>query len=287
MGCARPKPPPSPNAARLDLALEIPTNSIQFAKVKGHQHAEVNILGIAYGPNNTVGARFSDTVKLDFADKKELAAFLAKPFLHYDTQFDLAAGSYDLKVLFSSGGEEFGKLEKDPLTIDPYDGKALFLSGVALSTEFRKVSEVDSDMDADLLDGRAPLVAQGMQITPGGSNHFKKSDTAVCYLEVYEPLLRSTGASEQAPGGATKPAAPLATPVTVEIRLLDAKTGDAKTDTGAMDISKFIKPGNPVIPVAFRLKVEDLAAGSYIAEIHAKDVTRREVARKIPFEVVE
>ncbi|HEY1218644.1 MAG TPA: VWA domain-containing protein [Bryobacteraceae bacterium] len=279
----------SPNAARLDLALEIPTNSIQFAKVKGHQHAEVNILGIAYGPNNTVGARFSDTVKLDFADKKELDAFLKKPFMHYDNQFDLAAGSYDLKVLFSSGGEDFGKLEKDPLIVDPYDGKALFISGVALSTDFHKVSETDSDMDAALLDGRAPLVAQGTQITPGGTNRFKKADTALCYLEVYEPLLRGTEASQQAAaetGGVAAKPAPAAS-VTIQIRMLDAKTGQPKTDTGPLDISKFVKPGDPVIPVAFRLKVDELEAGSYIAEIRAADITHRVVARKIPFEVVE
>jgi len=273
----------SPNAARLDLALEIPTSSIQFAKVKGHQHAEVNILGIAYNSNGAVGARFSDTVKLDFADKKELEAFQKKPFLHYDNQIDVAAGAYDLKVLFSSGGEEFGTLEKNPLTIDPYDGKALFLSGIALSTDFRKVSESDTDLDAELLDGRAPLVALGMQITPGGSNRFKKADTAVCYMEVYEPLLRSAEPSDQA---AAKPAMP-ASPVTVEVRLLDAKTGDQKSTSGAMDVTKLAKPGNPVIPVAFRLPIEALAAGAYIAEFRAADGTRRIVARKVPFEVVE
>jgi VWFA-related protein len=280
----------SPNAARLDLALEIPTSSIQFAKVKGHQHAEVNILGIAYNANGAVGARFSDTIKLDFADKKEVEAFLKKPFLHYDNQIDVAAGAYDLKVLFSSGGEEFGKVEKNPLTIDPYDGKALFLSGVALSTDFRKVSEVDTDMDAALLDGRAPLVALGMQITPGGSNRFKKAETAICYMEVYEPQLRGAEPSDQAAaaagGAAAKPAMP-ASPVTVEVRLLDAKTGDQKSSSGAMDVTKLAKPGNPVIPVAFRLPLEELAAGSYIAEFRAADSTHRVVARKIPFEVVE
>ncbi|MGA2275405.1 MAG: VWA domain-containing protein [Bryobacteraceae bacterium] len=277
----------SPNVARLDLALEIPSSSIRFTKVKGHQHADINILGIAYSANGAVGARFSDTVKLDFADKKELDAFLEKPFLHYDTQFDVATGSYDLKVLFSSGGEEFGKLEKNPLTIQPYDGKALFLSGVAFSTDFRKVSESEPDLDAELLDGRAPLVAQGMQITPGGSNHFKKSDTAVCYLEVYEPLLRSTEAPEQAASGsgAAKPAA-ATTAVTVRVRLLDAKTSDPKVDSGVMDVTRYAKHGDSVIPVAFRLKVEALAAGSYIAEIRAAD-TRRIVTRSVPFEVVE
>jgi VWFA-related protein len=279
----------SPNAARLDLALEIPSDSIQFTKVKGHQHADVNILGIAYSSSGAVGARFSDTVKLDFADKKELEAFLQKPFLHYDNQFDVAAGSYDLKVLFSSGGDQFGKLEKNPLTIDPYDGKGLFISGVALSTDFRKVSESDTDMDAALLDGRAPLVALGMQITPGGTNRFKKSDNAVCYMEVYEPLLRSGEPAPDAPapaGDAAKPAAP-ATGVTIEIRLLDAKTGDQKSNSGAMEISKYAKPGNPVIPVAFRLPVQGLPPGSYIAEFRAADITHKPVSRKVPFDVVE
>jgi hypothetical protein len=277
----------SPNAARLDLALEIPSKSIQFTKVKGHQHADVNILGIAYNPNGAVGARFSDTVKLDFADKQELEAFLRKPFLHYDNQFDVAAGTYDLKVLFSSGGEEFGKLEKNPLTIDPYDGKSLFLSSIALSTDVHKVSDADTDLDGELLDGRAPLVALGMQITPGGSNRFKKADTAVCYLEVYEPLLRTAEAPGQPAAAGDGTAKPSATELTVEIRLLDANTGQPKSDSGAMDISKLAKPGNPVIPVAFRLKVEDLAAGSYIAEVLAGDATHRIVARKVPFEVVE
>jgi hypothetical protein len=69
-----------------------------------------------------------------------------------------------------------------------------------------------------------------MQITPGGSNHFKKSDNAVCYMEVYEPLCAAEASAQDAPapaGGAAKPAAP-ATGVTIEIRLLDAKTGDQK-----------------------------------------------------------
>jgi hypothetical protein len=144
-------------------------------------------------------------------------------------------------------------------------------------------------MDAALLDGRAPLVAQGTQITPGGTNRFKKADTALCYLEVYEPLLRGTEASQQAAaetGGVAAKPAPAAS-VTIQIRMLDAKTGQPKTDTGPLDISKFVKPGDPVIPVAFRLKVDELEAGSYIAEIRAADITHRVVARKIPFEVVE
>jgi hypothetical protein len=35
------------------------------------------------------------------------------------------------------------------------------------------------------------------------------------------------------------------------------------------------------------LKVDELAVGSYFAEIRAADATHRIVARKVPFEVVE
>jgi len=69
--------PPTPRVSTLHWrSLPIPSSS---RKVKGHQHADVNILGIAYGPNGAVGAPVSATsVKLDFADKKELEAFLKK-----------------------------------------------------------------------------------------------------------------------------------------------------------------------------------------------------------------
>jgi len=69
--------------------------------------------------------------------------------------------------------------------------------------------------------------------------------------------------------------------------VLDAKTGDLKADSGALDVTKFAKPGDSIIPLAFHLKIDELVAGSYIAEIRAADTTRRIVARKVPFDVVE
>ena len=98
------------DTARLNVAMEIPTGSIHFEKVKGKSHAELNIVGIAYLPDGSAAARFSDTVKLDFASQKELHAFRAQP-LHYEKEFFAAPGSYTLKVAFSSAGGGFGKLQ--------------------------------------------------------------------------------------------------------------------------------------------------------------------------------
>jgi hypothetical protein len=198
----------SVNTARVNLAIEIPPNTIKFEKQKGKQHAAVNIFGLAYKLDGTVAARFSDTLSINFDDKKEVEEFNSKPF-HYDTQFDIAAGHYNLKVVFNpEGGDSFGKLEL-PLVIDPYDGKQFTLSAVALSKEIHPVSQMGMSLDAALLEDRTPLVTQGLQLIPSGSDQFKKSDRAGFYVEVYDQLL--TGPNPPKVG--------------IQMKVIDRKTG--------------------------------------------------------------
>ncbi len=257
----------SPNTARVNVAIEIPSESLKFAKFKGKLHSEMNVLGIAYQLDGAVAARFSDTVKLDFENQKELDAFKQKP-LHYENQFDVASGKYNFTVVFSSGGESFGKLEQ-PLVVDPNDGTQFGLSALALSKEVHRVSELETALDAELLEGRAPLVASGFQFTPTGGNRFKTTDPATMYLEIYEPLLV----------GANPPK------VGVQLRLLDRKTGEQKMDSGVIEVASFIRAGNPVIPVGLKLPLASLIAGSYRVELTASDSVGKSVARSADFEV--
>jgi hypothetical protein len=258
----------SANTARVDVALEIPSESIKFTKNHGKFHAEVNILGIAYRPDGGVAARFSDTVKLDVENKKEVQAFAEQP-MHYENQFDIASGQYKLKVAFSSGGAAFGKLEM-PLSIDPYDDKQFSLSAVALSKQLHRVADVGTGLDEVLIEGHTPLVAQGMQITPSGNNRFKKTDQAVLYVEIYEPhMLDKT--------------APV---VGLQLRVLDRKTKEQKQDTGLIGVNKDLRAGNPVIPVGLKLPINTLSAGSYVAELQARDSAgNTSVVRAADFEV--
>src|SRR5713101_3977016 len=110
----------APETARVNLAMEIPSDSFQFNKDKGKYHANLNVLGIAYRADGTVGARFSDTVNLDL-EKDEWKEFTKSPY-RYENQFDATPGTYRLTVVLSAGGDAFGKFES-PLAIDPYDGK--------------------------------------------------------------------------------------------------------------------------------------------------------------------
>jgi VWFA-related protein len=246
----------SANTARVNLAIEIPSPSIKFDKVKGKQHAEVNVLGIAYKADGSVAARFSDNVNLDLDGKKEVQEFQKKP-LHYENQFEVASGQYTLKVAFSSSGDAFGKVDV-PLNVDPYDGKQFSLSGIALSRDVHRVSDMSSGLDDVLLSDHTPLVVQGMQVVPTGGTHFDKTDTAVLYFEVYEPLMVNT------------PTTPLK--VGVAYVVTDRKSGEKKVDnSGLIDLKTSAKEGNPVIPLGFRIPVDKLPAGAYRAELKAMD----------------
>ncbi len=256
----------SANTARVNLAIEIPSSAIKFSKEKGKMHAEINVLGLAYKQDGTVAARFSDNVDLTFDGKSEVEEFAKKPY-HYENQFEIASGQYDLKVAFSSGGESFGKLEM-PLVVDAYDTKQFGISALALSKELHPLSQVSSGLDAALLEDRTPLVAQGMQIVPAGSDHFKKSDPATFYIEIYDPLLTS----------ATPPN------VRVEIRVIDRKTGEQKVQLGGP--APGVKAGDPVIALGVKLPMDKLAPGSYRLELKAADSAGNSTAaRTADFEV--
>jgi hypothetical protein len=203
-------------------------------------------------------------VKLDFDDKKQMEAFQEHP-MHYENQFDVASGNYNLKVVFASGSATFGKLEM-PLAIDSYDAKQFSMSGVALSKEVRKSSDLGTGLDALLLEDRVPLIANGMQLVPYGSHEFKKGDLVAFYTELYEPLLVT--------------ADPKTPPVVAfELRVLDGKTGAQKEDTGLVRVTLPAQAGSPMIPLAAKIPTDSLGPGAYQVEIKALDNAGKEFKR--------
>ena len=258
----------SPNTARINLALEIPSSSLKFEKVKGKMHSAVNVLGIAYKPDNTIAARFSDTVNLDLADKQAVQEFTKTPF-HYENQFEISSGKYVLKVVFSSGNESFGKLEK-PLVIDAYNGKQFELSGLALSNQIRRVSGDESGLDTALLEDKTPLIVRGMQITPSANNCFKQTESAAIYAEVYEPLL--TGPNPPHVG--------------ILLTVRDRKSGVKKLDIPVPNTDSSIEKGSPVIRLGLQLPMTSLTPGLYELQVRAADSDgHASPARSADFEV--
>jgi VWFA-related protein len=256
--------------ARVNVTLEIASEALKFEKVKGKFHADVNVLGIASTPDGAVGARFSDTLKLEFPDKKQVDEFKEKP-LHYENQFDIAAGKYTLKVVFSSGGAGFGKVET-PLTVDNYDSGQFAMSSLALSRQYLRASDAGTGLDAALIEDRTPLIAGGVEVIPTGASQFRKGEPALFYFELYEPLLVN-------PDPANPPA------VAVRMRILDRQSGEAREDTGAMRLDLPKTAGNPVVRTAERMLVDKLPPGAYTLEMTAQDTANQFAKRTADFEI--
>jgi VWFA-related protein len=256
-----------PGVARLNVAMDIPSDALKFDKVKGKLHAEANVLGIAYAADGTAAARFSDTVHYDFATQKELDAFHARP-LHYEKQLHIAPGKYTFKAIFAAGGDSFGKVEA-PLQVDAYDGKELMISALTLSKEMHPASELGSAMDEELLEGRTPLVFHQLRVIPSGTNHFAKTDPTAIYLEVYDPLATT----------ATPPA------IQIVLRVLDKKTNEEKLPPGAAKIDAAAVAGNKSVPYGLRVKVDSLPPAWYIAEVKVVDAAGKTMTRTVDFEV--
>jgi VWFA-related protein len=243
----------SPTEARVNVTMDIPSSSVQFNKEKGKYHADIDVLGIAYAPDGSVGARFSDQVTYDF-EKDEWKHFLKSP-MRYQNQFAIAPGKYRLTVVLSAGGKDFGKYEK-PLAIDPYNGK-FTLSAIALSNQIEPEAGMGADIEADLLADRTPMIVNGMQVVPSGSNRFKKTDSVALYAQVYEP-------------GLADPDPPT---IRISYRVVDSKTGKQMYMQSNIDPAPSIQKGNPVVPVGLVVPVKDIPPGDYRLEMQAYDTT--------------
>jgi len=260
----------SPNIARVNLAMEISPDALKFEKKNKTMHSEVNFLGVAYTPEGTVAARFSDTLKLDYADKDDAEASKQKP-LHYENQFDIASGKYTFKIVYTESGDNFGRLEM-PLEVEPYRADQLAVSGLALSKEYHHTSELGAGLDAALIEDKTPLITSGLQIVPTGNPSFAKSDLAIFYVELYEPLLVSADPKNPPAMG-------------IQMRVLDRKTGDQKADTGMMRLDPAPPPGNPVVALGEKMPVSGLAPGAYQLELTAIDSAGNKAQRTADFEI--
>ena len=124
------------NGAR-QSRLDIPGKSIKFDK---DQRQIPRVLNIWESPSRPmVRWRPASAIPLNWISKEAAGDFASRPY-HYENQFYIASGQYTLKIAVNSG-DKYGKFEM-PLVVDHYDPKKFSMSGLALSKEFHKVSDM-------------------------------------------------------------------------------------------------------------------------------------------------
>ncbi|MDE3194730.1 MAG: hypothetical protein KGN84_00175, partial [Acidobacteriota bacterium] len=227
------------NTARIDLALDVSGNAVRFVKEKGKFAGNLNIVGIAFLGDGGVGARFSDNIRLSFDSKKQVEEFASQPY-HYEKQFPIGAGDYRLKIAFTAG-ESFGKVEL-PLSVQPWTPNRFWLSGLALSTSAHPASGDTLSLGPGLFDDKVPLVVNGVQLIPAGTNRLHKAEKAYLYAEVYDPDL---------------------SPAEVRGEVLDVQSGKVVKDLGSMQVNPSSATELKAIPLGIALPLSDLAPGRY------------------------
>jgi VWFA-related protein len=260
-----------PNLARVNLAMEIPQEMFKFDKDKGKYHSSLNVLGVAYREDGTVGAKFSDQVKLDL-EKDEWKDFTKNPY-HYQNQFDAVPGRYKMTVVLSAGNDAYGK-SSWPLEIDPYDGKEFALGGIAMTNNAQRVEELatNADFDSVLLEDRTPLVVKGLQIVPAAVNRFKKGDRVILYSEIYDSLLTD----EKPPR------------VVLGYKIQERASNKEVFFTGSVAADDFLQKGSPVVPVGMMVMVKDLNPGNYRLVLMAADAAGRKApSRAVDFDIAQ
>jgi hypothetical protein len=223
-----------------------------FNKDKGKYHAVVNVLGLAYKPDGSVGARFNDTLNIEL-EKDDWKNFVKIPY-HYQNQFDVVPGDYRLTVVLSSGGNNFGKFET-PLRIDAFDGNKFTVGGIVLSDSYTKLDQIQTDVDAAILEDRTPLILKGVQINPAVNYKFHQAETLTVYAELYEPLLKSDNPPKVAAG----------------YRIFDKTTNKQIFFSGAVPLNDFMQKGSPIVPFGLKVPLKDLAPGDYHLVLLAVD----------------
>jgi hypothetical protein len=141
--------------------------------------------------------------------------------------------------------------------------KILAVSGIALCRRYfahdqpRQGPQPPPDGIPTLPFELTPLVSKGIEFTPTAITQFQKKDFLGAYFEVYEPLLAGGGNAH----------------VQFEMRIVDAKTGEVKSDTGFKPADGFLNPGKAVIPISEKISVDELAPGDYQIQVRATDST--------------
>ena len=104
-------------------------------------------------------------------------------------------------------------------------------------------------LDPSLLEGAAPLVYRGAQISPLGATQLRVSDSAIIYAEICVPA-----SSADAP--------------TFQVRFVDRATSTVRFGTDPAKASAYAV-GSSIFPIALDAPLKQLGPGAYRVEVRA------------------
>jgi hypothetical protein len=231
----------------------------------------IAVLGLVYDNHNLLVYRFSDLACLprenfDYDGPEVSAAPVPMPEslklfeklvipTTYQTQMVLNAGIYRI-VMILTDGRKFGRAIAS-LHLDEVRKEPLAVSGIALCRRYRS-AEPRSPSQAPQY---VPLESNGTEFTPAGDRRFRKGKPIISYFEVYGMHLEDSAVT-----------------LHLQVKVIDAKTGEIKLDSGAEPLKFSSPPKNNSAPVVRNVLIDTLPQGSYRFEAQVSDSEGRTTA---------
>jgi hypothetical protein len=234
---------------------------------------EIGFLGLIYSSDGKLAARFSGRALGGdlYAARHEFPVLVPTPYSEhipcvlsgsneFEARLDLPPGEYELRAVIRDG-KNFGRTEI-PIRVESFNGLQLAIGNIALGKNYRQVTAGARPDPAPPPDQSLALVSKGVEVLPTADTRFKTRDGFDFFFEVFSPL---------------RPLPPVGY-IEVDMRILDAATGQVVKEVLPVDAAPYRTPGDPIIPVGGGIDVTKLPIGSYQLQARATDSTGHSTA---------
>jgi len=172
----------SSRLARVVISSIVRTAKMELKKKGGQLGSALNVMGVAYGEDGSVSARFSETLQI--AVDKEREQEFRKSTVAYRNYFKLRPGKYRLKLAASDEANNLGSIEQ-AIEIPAFPEKGMAASSLVLAEEISRLPDLIQNLQARLLDGSEPLLFSGLQILPSVENKLLAGAPVPVFFKIY------------------------------------------------------------------------------------------------------
>jgi VWFA-related protein len=172
----------SPRLARVVVSTKIRMGKVALKKKGGELASALNVMGVAYGEDGSVSARFSEILQISIDRNKEQD--FRKSRLSYRNYLKLRPGKYRLKLAASDEADNLGSVEQ-PFEVPQFPENGIAGSSLVLAEDVLRLPDLIQNLQTRLLDDNEPLLYSGMQILPSVENKLPVGALLPVFFKIY------------------------------------------------------------------------------------------------------
>ncbi len=246
----------SPELARVLISSRIDLENAKFRKKGGQLSCDLDVMGVAFTENNSVAARFSESVPIRIDKENDRNS---PRILNYNNYFKLRPGKYRIKLVASDGTNNLGSMEQ-AMDIPAFPENGMTASSLVVADRVSRLPALIQDIRTKLLDDSDPLVYGGMQITQNVENKLPVNSP----LPVLYKLYNISGSTDRWKGVA-------------KAKLLDDAGNEVSLPPFSLEQDPLQSDSNEAT-IGLTLKFQDLMPGKYKLIIETTELPSSQTA---------